>query len=112
MNNRIKEIRERLERATPGPWGIGWCSEIDERAEIVTQFKGKHPEPTLFVLGEIAERKNQALIANAPADLAWLTASLREALECLEEYAAQTDYYARPEEAQETLASIAEKAGE
>lgn len=54
MNNRIDEIRARLDAATPGPWEV----VCDTTSDVVGVLDGDYDDADL--------------IAHAPADLAWL----------------------------------------
>jgi hypothetical protein len=68
MSDRLAEIIARLTAATPGPWT---ALDPDDYAIYVT---GPHGGPVCEVRGygaRLPQRDNQALIANAPADLAW-----------------------------------------
>ena len=74
MSERIDEIRERLDKATPGPWKATY-EAADDWVSITGQgfYDGGHwmtcPEVATCegIVGPDAD-----LIANAPADLAWL----------------------------------------
>ena len=66
MSERLKEIRARLDAATPGPWAkhrrsVHWSGN-DDYAPLVVAM-AEHPNDT-------------ALIAHAPADLAWCLAEI------------------------------------
>ena len=56
MSDRLKEIRARLDAATPGPWQPVYIN-------------GRESPGVRRVVPESAERD---LIAHAPADIAWL----------------------------------------
>ena len=64
---RIDEIRERLDKATPGPWFAGRFSigAGEDRGD-----------PDAIPVERVALREDADLIANAPADLAWLLDTL------------------------------------
>ena len=75
---RIAQIRARVEAATPGPWKVQtdsdddpdnywpWRVITDDETGVIVDFTG----------GDIPPDEDAALIANAPADLAWLTREL------------------------------------
>jgi hypothetical protein len=71
----------RRERATPGPWGIGWVSEVDDRAELVSQAKDNRiGEIYVRAIGEIELRADQTFIAAARTEHAQLCRALRVAV--------------------------------
>lgn len=81
--SRLNEIRQRLEKATPGPW------TIKHRQNVITS-DGRGATTASGLDGDNERNEaNASLIANAPADLAYLlervTAlqdDLEEALNC------------------------------
>lgn len=82
MTNRLREISERLERATPGPWNI---ERVDHEHEITFEigtdegFFAKIYEHDFIDQGRNAKPTCE-LIAHAPDDLRYLL-SLVERLE-------------------------------
>ena len=64
---RIDEIRQRLDKATPGPWFAGRFSigAGEDRGD-----------PDAIPVERVALREDADLIANAPADLAYLLGAL------------------------------------
>ena len=78
MSDRIEEIRERLEKATPGPW--------EDDGVNVTQANGEWVDVTpsrvecmSYCYGGSVERMkddDRTFIANAPADVAFLLAEV------------------------------------
>ena len=79
---RLREIEERLEAATPGPWT--W-DEFDAylwgpNMEMVADA----PDGQIRMRGVGAKlpiKANAALIANAPADILWLIDRLKKEME-------------------------------
>lgn len=72
-----KEVRESLEKATPGPWRIGHISEIKEDAADIDSDDGA-------IADNVYGAANRTFLLNAPTDIANLLAErevLREALE-------------------------------
>lgn len=69
MDDRLAEIRARLDAATPGQWSNDneW-SEIE--AVVVPQ--SAYMEPYLMSVATVGNPPNADLIAHAPADIAWL----------------------------------------
>lgn len=65
---RIDEIRERLDKATPGPWEV----DTDGSGGSGIFFDDEHMKPVCLY----AKSGDADLIANAPADLAWCLAKL------------------------------------
>ena len=69
--NKLREIRERLAKATPGPWKVWRPEDDDERYIIPTRDDEKG-----FIAEADLRRKevdwNALLIAHAPTDLAYL----------------------------------------
>jgi hypothetical protein len=76
-----KEIKEALEKATPGPWKSegGTFERGDKRPSVITYFDTDHGE--WFIHGDIADKDDAHLIANAPT---WLS-HLLELIEQLQE---------------------------
>ncbi len=75
-DERRKEIRERLEAATPGPWETGYEEHVTGDDEYVERWveSGGH---RILVLDPLNDGSaNQNLIANAPADIAYLLAEV------------------------------------
>jgi hypothetical protein len=68
MTNRIAQIRARLEAATPGEWRAYFVEGEDEWTVQEGAFYGDVCKVTRFSL---REEPDAALIASAPADLAW-----------------------------------------
>ena len=70
---RIDEIRDRLDKATPGPWKATY--EPDDRWTSITG-QGHNDGGRWLLCPEVAtcegeDHPDADLIANAPADLAW-----------------------------------------
>jgi hypothetical protein len=70
-SNRIKEIRKRLEAATPGPWGLvrcdAECGDIDWQAQ-----QEQRPFQVITTILEVLNgraRQDATVIANAPDDI-------------------------------------------
>ena len=63
-DERIKEIRERLGAATPGPWSV-----LDLSDETGTDYT---VEGSDVQIGPVWALADAAFIANAPADIAYL----------------------------------------
>lgn len=64
MPDRLKEIRARLDAATPGPWDVDeWTTTADVFAS------GAKSEPTV---AHRVRMSDADFIAHAPADIAWL----------------------------------------
>ncbi len=83
MNDRLKEIKARLEEATPGPWR--W--EMDRH----TALRGPNHQDVFHTYGyeRMGDRGDSGLtideedpdailIANAPTDIAWLVQRVEE----------------------------------
>lgn len=102
MNDRIDAIRARLNAATPGPWAI-WhdldhqgfttVGDADSYEEILAHGECEESNPTAHVYVE----EDADLIANAPADIAFLLAELDAArgrlAEAWDEGAVTTERY-------------------
>lgn len=78
---RLAAIRERLGAATPGPWKIehdGDVVDIDHGPERTWPWRVITEDETSVIVdftgGDIPPDEDADLIANAPADLAWLLA--------------------------------------
>jgi hypothetical protein len=69
MSERVDEIRQRLEAATPGPWK----ADATENDVPVVCVDGPIPgTATVLFEGDWAEQPDAELIAHAPDDLAFL----------------------------------------
>lgn len=101
---RLDQIRQRLERATAGPWGQTHAPGSQQ----VYSESTHNPECSGEWVAECATTLDQDLIANAPTDLKLLLDVVERAIKGLEVYASQTGYYACPEDAQVALAEITE----
>ncbi|MEF2965067.1 hypothetical protein V3851_04420 [Paenibacillus sp. M1] len=81
MNDRIQEIKDRLDKATEGEWNLEG-KEIWRRGD---GYGGEYPEGHVWITDFTGSNKNNAvLIANAPMDIAYLLSEydrMREALE-------------------------------
>ena len=79
---RIEEIRQRLDKATPGPWFAGRFSigAGEDRGD-----------PDAIPVERVALREDADLIANAPADLAYLLDTLARRDQRCEDLAASLD---------------------
>jgi len=70
MTDRLKEIEERLEKATPGPW------EYNYRTRHISGVQGNAKRIVLDVVnvfwGEEETHANGQLFAHAPGDLRYL----------------------------------------
>ena len=67
MNDRLQEIRARLDAATPGPWYVrsGWVALNNLNYDVIP----------------VGHNDADAdLIAHAPADIAWLLAEIEKRL--------------------------------
>lgn len=77
-DEQVKEIQERLSKATPGPWG--WQERQawrrDPRPAVITHTDKKGE----WIHGDIAEINDAVFIANAPTDIASLLADREELL--------------------------------
>ncbi len=80
-NNRADQIRARLAAATPGPWSVaGWY----DKTVITTAWAQDHGDPEFrgpFMSATTTTARDANLIANAPADLAWLLAERADWIE-------------------------------
>jgi hypothetical protein len=67
MSDRVKEIKERLEAATPGPWDAkpepNWDLETQPLWCVVARGE--------LIADTTSQPQNATLIAHAPADLKW-----------------------------------------
>jgi len=87
-SDRLTEIRERLEAATPGPWGLvrcdAECGDIDWQAQ-----QEQRPFQVITTILEVLNgraRQDATVIANAPDDIRHLLEAvdrLRDALESI-----------------------------
>ena len=101
MQKRLSEIKERLERATPGPWFVAEQPFDDRSTAIYGDNKAPvsiDPHGARFITdcdvtmewteGEpdqsVFDRANARFIANAPTDIAYLLAMVERAREALE----------------------------
>lgn len=78
-----KEIRERLEQATPGPWKYDWGNWEVEREENRSWVCDLHDPLEEGFKSEVQPSCNGEFIANAPTDIANLLKErevLREAI--------------------------------
>jgi hypothetical protein len=88
---RLREIRDRLEIATPGPWTMGVDSDAEAwlwdamsdpyRGGVHTIGIGAPPRGSTRAqyIADVHEDEGSAdLIANAPADIAWLLEQVEE----------------------------------
>lgn len=71
-NERLEEIKQRLDRATPGPWEVGITAygpsvEVDDEQLFIESYGITYPH----------NPADADLIANAPTDLAALLTELR-----------------------------------
>lgn len=73
---RLDQITARLKAATPGPWMTGDC--MDCPGDVYSNEPDGH-----CLVVDNSTVLNAELIANAPADLTFLSAALREAIEAL-----------------------------
>jgi len=71
-DDRLNEIRARLDAATPGPWFIGW--DGTRRFYFITANENTSgPRPWVTNLdGLVRSDRDADLIRHAPDDLAWL----------------------------------------
>ena len=81
MNDRIEEIRERLGKATPGPWGTKYVVNNDEDweyTEIVHDYTTRNGDvwPNQVLACVDLNEHDGDFIANAPADVAFLLAEV------------------------------------
>lgn len=78
MQDRLKEIRERVAKATPGPWvSIEKGNSVKSLAIQSVAFLG---EPSRNICSSISPKtKNAEFIANAPTDINYLLEALEEA---------------------------------
>jgi hypothetical protein len=104
VTGREAEIRARLEAATPGPWevraalGTGLLHVSHADSEV-----GRPP------IAQFAEAADAALIAHAPADLAWLLAEVARLTE--ERDDARESLRVEREDRARTLAALRDLAG-
>ena len=95
LTQRLEEIALRLEKATPGPWQIGYTDgsgklDLDEREFCVSAGKSIPViHANLWSDNDEENSANAGLIANAPADLALLLRIVREQDEALGKVDAQ-----------------------
>ena len=68
MPDRLQEIRARLDAATPGPWVVKPPGEGKSSSGI--------RRGALDIAWSVTAREDADLIANAPADIAWLLAEV------------------------------------
>jgi hypothetical protein len=86
MSERVDEIRQRLEAATPGPWK----ADATENDVPVVCVDGPIPgTATVLFEGDWAEQPDAELIAHAPTDLAFL---LDEVTQLTDQLAAAGDF--------------------
>ena len=64
---RIDEIRERLDKARPGPWHLH-----SQEGGNIHDITGRVDDEHGVIIYAECESSDADLIANAPADLAWL----------------------------------------
>lgn len=94
----LTEIKQRLEKATPGPWIVQRCND----ASLVTEAHGADVTgwlkdyPFAYIAkiggwGYSLNYKNGELIANAPSDLARLVRVVECLMEGLEQYEGHPD---------------------
>lgn len=79
----LAPIKERLEKATPGPWKFWPADNCDDWIVHNAQFTFVKQDDS----GVPVSPEDGALIANAPTDLARLIAALEAADQCLHYYA-------------------------
>ncbi|GIP55928.1 hypothetical protein [Paenibacillus vini] len=90
MNDRIQEIRERLEAASPGPWTIYEYS--DYRGYEVHKYPIGY-KSAITGWGKVLQTKEDAsLIANAPTDISYLLSEVERLQTALEFYADEKTY--------------------
>ena len=75
MSERLDEIAARLAAATPGPWVDGGRGCVETVPEFDLDRFDIMPET--IARCEL-QYEDAALIANAPADIAWLLAELKK----------------------------------
>lgn len=75
MTTRIDEIRARLAAATEGPWDRR--DESRARGPARVHLRGAHDPDGYTLVGVIHSHRDADLIANAPADLAYLLEQVR-----------------------------------
>lgn len=81
---KLEEIKERLEKATPGPWHIGQLNESTDSAWIEST--------ELQDICEVVTRNDEPFICSAPTDIAYLLTKVEEAKEMAEFYAEAKTY--------------------
>ena len=78
MSDRLKEIRARLDAATPGPWDTeGPCMSGDGTYGVFADDGAGEPTLALRMSPPDAD-----LVAHAPDDLAWLVAEVERLRKC------------------------------
>ena len=97
---RLDEIQARLDAATPGPWETMRSGLLGTRVVRVDgEWDGLIPDEFVTLVTPALRIYCDAdLIANAPADLAFLLAELRKAHEALERVEALADELATQSE--------------
>ena len=85
MSDRITEIENRLNAATPGPWRVRECPPCTERGRLEVNI---WDEPGNLLITDWCDddefhRPDAEFIANAPSDVAYLLAELRKRDEAL-----------------------------
>lgn len=81
---RLDEIKARLEKATPGPWAVAGRNGYLNQVEIAPAIA------TAYGAGEEVQA-NAALIAHAPADIAYLLGEVERLREVLTEIVESVD---------------------
>lgn len=109
LTQRLDAITARLKAATPGPWMTGDC--MDCPGDVYSNEPDGH-----CLVVDNSTVQNAELIANAPADLTFTTAALREALGTLNALLDGSDHERRSDPdivlIRQTIANIQRLAGE
>ncbi len=106
--SKLSEIKARLAAATPGPWSI---EEHGTGETLFSYVAGENFHPLNLISFDDPDAKwpkNKALIANAPADMAWLVAELERAQACIEKVVKSGDILEEDGDMEGAIAALAD----
>ena len=90
---RTDEIRERIDKATPGPWQVWDDGDVGTAYPVTTRTRdGRIIELESKHIAN-SDRSDADLIANAPTDLAWCIAYIEELERVLWDEGFDTTYF-------------------
>ena len=85
MDEKLKEIEARCEKATPGPWKFEWPDVTDnghyETPKVFSIADPDNPRYLLEVATGCNEEENGCFLASARTDIPYLLTALRESAE-------------------------------